>query len=148
MSSASTPFPAAISQGNSPNSIFLHLQDITFITRQCFFPVSPTYLRPVSSGIIPAGCYSHGMGSRGHSSQAGLCRVIRIIQIMDGGRRGEPWLLILSQLCLLGGHISEGRGLVISPSPGSSVSIRLMTLKYMNVAICVLKNAGVQSLQN
>lgn len=36
-SSASISFPAAISQGNSPNSLFLHLQDITFITRQCFF---------------------------------------------------------------------------------------------------------------
>lgn len=99
-SSASIPFPAVISRGNSPNSVFLHLQNITFIIRQCFFPVSPTYLGAVSRSISPAGSHSQGMGSGGHSSQAGLRghQVVRVTQITDGGGRGES-VRMLSQLC-------------------------------------------------
>lgn len=82
--------------------------------------------------------------------RAGLCwyQAVRVIQIMGGGRRGEPRLLMLSQLCPLEDHTPEVRGLFNPSSPGSSVPISLLTPKYMNIVICVSKKAGAQSLQN
>lgn len=148
-SSASIPFPAAISRGNSPNSVFLHLQNITFIIRQCFFPVSPTYLGAVSRSISPAGSHSQGMGVwwaliTGRATWAPGCQGY---PNHGWGRKRRVSQNAQSAMCPLEGHTPEVRGLIKAPSPGSSAPISLITPKYMNIVICVLKHAGVQPLQ-
>lgn len=136
-SSASIPFPAGISQASSPNPTFLHLQDITLITRQCFLPVSPTFL---SWSITPAAATARGWRGTHHRQGCAASRMSGLSKPWTGEEESpDSW-------CSVSCELTRSEGSCQSPLPGSPVPISLMNPKYTNIVICVLKNAATPEL--
>lgn len=125
--------------GNSLNSVFLPLQGITFITRQCFSQ-SHQHTWVQWAGAEP----QQAATARGWGLQGTHHRLLPGCQ----GYPNHSWGKERRALTANAQSAVPPWGSDTRKEGSCRFPLSLMTPKYMNIVIGVLKNAGVQALQN